>query len=532
MMVRRMRFLFNHASLGVITASAGVLLRAGRRAGGICYGFPFAECMIRLGVIRVEGTASIAFFPVLCIVMLADESMVGRCTVFSLADFTSGFLGAGSMSAAVGFLVKRLTAGRADMPVIRIIAVPAGCVGCMAGGRNHDAVVVGDFILAAFIQEPCAASGAGPVFRVACFGAGSGFRVSLGQGVVGHGERHIGNLGCAGCIRELLAASAAFPIFNAASSGAGGSYSFVMRQGVRDHRNLCSFGIAAVRAGALLCAGFRAGSFLFGDPFAKVVIRFRICRVDGTASTAFFPVLRSIVIPLIVMLSGRTVFLTAGFTSGLRGAGSGSAAVRSLVQHCIASRADMPVIVAVIAPCFGRRVTGCFLYNRIFIRDLGRAVLIREPLFAGGAGPIRRVAIFRAGCVLCRNSSQRVADRDLRRSNDRCDIFKCRNCRAFLEEFTENRNTLRFCVTFQNLKRQCKQDTFIGGHIKLFRCTCICSVYCAAVCFSAVFINNGIHIEGGFYRKVRNCKFRTVKVDFMTCIDSFQLKLRQVKIEI
>ena len=76
------------------------------------------------------------------------------------------------MSAAVGFLVKRLTAGRADMPVIRIIAVPAGCVGCMAGGRNHDAVVVGDFILAAFIQEPCAASGAGPIRRVAIFRAG------------------------------------------------------------------------------------------------------------------------------------------------------------------------------------------------------------------------------------------------------------------------------------------------------------------------------------------------------------------------
>ena len=183
-MLRRMRFLFNHASLGVITASAGVLLRAGRRAGGICYGFPFAECMIRLGVIRVEGTASIAFFPVLCIVMLADEGMVGRCTVFSLADITNS----------------------------------------------------------------------------------------------------------------------------------------------------------------------------------------------------------------------------------LTRAGSGSAAVRSLVQHCIASRADMPVIVAVIAPCFGRRVTGCFLYNRIFIRDLGRAVFIREPLFTGGAGPVCLVAIFRAGRVLCGNSSQRVAD--------------------------------------------------------------------------------------------------------------------------
>ena len=269
--------------------------------------------------------------------------------------------------------------------------------------------------------------------------------------------------------------------------------------------NHASLGVITASAGVLLRAGRRAGGICYGFPFAECMIRLGIFRVDGTTNTAFFPVLRSIVIPLIVMLSGRTVFLTAGFTSGLRGAGSGSAAVRSLVQHFTASCADMPVMGAVIAPCCRRSMACCFFYNRIFIRDLGRAVLIREPLFTGGTFPIRCIAVFRAGRVLCRNSSQRVADRDLRRSNDRCDIFKCRNCRAFLEEFTENRNTLRFCVTFQNLKRQCKQDTFIGGHIKLFRCTCICSVYCAAICFSAVFINNGIHIEGGFYRKVRNC---------------------------
>ena len=51
------------------------------------------------------------------------------------------------MSATMGFFTKLRTAGRADMPVIRIIAVPAGCVGCMAGGRNHDAGRR-DFILA------------------------------------------------------------------------------------------------------------------------------------------------------------------------------------------------------------------------------------------------------------------------------------------------------------------------------------------------------------------------------------------------
>ena len=446
-MVRRMRFLFDHAGLGVITGGASTFLCTGFRAGRILFSDPTTKGVVCSGVF-INSAAVLASFPMLRIVVLPLIVMVGSRTIFQAADFTSGFLGAGSMSAAVGFLVKRLTAGRADMPVIRIIAVPAGCVGCMAGGRNHDAVVVGDFILAAFIQEPCAASGAGPVFRVACFGAGSGFRVSLGQGVCSHGECHISDLDRAGCIRELLAASAAFPIFNAASSGAGGSYSFVMRQGMRDHRNLCSFGIAAVRAGALLCAGFRAGSFLFGDPFAKVVIRFRICRVDGTASTAFFPVLRSIVIPLIVMLSGRTVFLTAGFTSGLLGAGSGSASVRSLVQHFTASCADVPVIGAVIAPCCRRSMACCFFYNRIFIRDLGRAVLIREPLFAGGAGPIRRVAIFRAGFVLCRNTSQRVADRDLRRGNLRSVIRKCVIVIHTLESVNMKSNFHRGCQAF------------------------------------------------------------------------------------
>ena len=221
----------------------------------------------------------------------------------------------------------------------------------------------------------------------------------------------------------------------------------MMRQGMRNRRNLSCFGIAAVRAGTLLCTGLRAGRILFGDPTTKGVI----CSggfINRVAVLASLPMLRIAVIPLIVMCSGRTVFLTAGFTSGLRGAGSGSAAVRSLVQHCIASRADMPVIVAVIAPCFGRRVTGCFLYNRIFIRDLGRAVLIREPLFAGGAGPIRRVAIFRAGCVLCRNSSQRVADRDLRRGNLRSVIRKCVIVIHTLESVNMKSNFHRGCQAF------------------------------------------------------------------------------------
>ena len=221
------------------------------------------------------------------------------------------------------------------------------------------------------------------------------------------------------------------------------------------------------------------------------------CFVDlRMADTAFFPMLFCIMLLYIAVRSCFTVLKSIGTCRTADGTTLVVDSRRS------AGRSGFPVLLI----CkFLILMTGCFCDDRIFIRDLGRAVFIREPLFAGGAFPIRRIAVFRAGRILCGNGSQRVADCDLRRGNDRCDIFKCRNCRAFLEEFTENRNTLRFCVTFQNLKRQCKQDTFIGGHIKLFRCTCICSVYCAAVCFSAVFINNGIHIEGGFYRKVLNC---------------------------
>ena len=254
-----------------------------------------------------------------------------------------------------------------------------------------------------------------------------------------------------------------------------------------------SFLIVMRRQFTIRCAAGGANSLCSAGCLAAAMSCFVGLRM---ADAAFFPMLFCI---MLLYIAVRSLFaILKGF--GTRRTADGATLV--VDSRRSAGRSGFQVLLI----CkFLILMTGCFFYNRIFIRDLGRAVLIREPLFAGGAGPIRRVAIFRAGCVLCRNSSQRVADRDLRRSNDRCDIFKCRNCRAFLEEFTENRNTLRFCVTFQNLKRQCKQDTFIGGHIKLFRCTCICSVYCAAVCFSAVFINNGIHIEGGFYRKVLNC---------------------------
>ena len=274
----------------------------------------------------------------------------------------------------------------------------------------------------------------------------------------------------------------------------------------------CQFSILCIanRADSLCSAGCRSAAMVLYFDFV-------------VANTALFPVLVFVMLLYIAVRS----FFTVLKRLGTRYTTDRAALVVDSRRSAGCSGLQIPLIHSFLI-----LMTGCFCDDRNFIRNLMLAVLIREPLFAGGAFPIRRVAIFRAGCVLCRNSSQRVADRDLRRGNDRCDIFKCRNCRAFLEEFTENRNTLRFCVTFQNLKRQCKQDTFIGGHIKLFRCTCICSVYCAAVCFSAVFINNGIYIEGGFYRKVRKWYFRTVIVDFMTCIDSFQLKLRQVKIEI
>ena len=63
MTLRRMRFLFNHAGFGVVTAGAGVLLCAGRRAGGIRHSLPFTERVVRLGIFRANGTANSAFFP-------------------------------------------------------------------------------------------------------------------------------------------------------------------------------------------------------------------------------------------------------------------------------------------------------------------------------------------------------------------------------------------------------------------------------------------------------------------------------------
>lgn len=67
---------------------------------------------------------------------------------------------------------------------------------------------------------------------IAIFRAGGSFCFGLVQGVVSHGDRHIGDLCRAGFIRELFVAGAALPVFDTAGSSAGGSYSFVMRQGM------------------------------------------------------------------------------------------------------------------------------------------------------------------------------------------------------------------------------------------------------------------------------------------------------------
>ena len=292
-----------------------------------------------------------------------------------------------------------------------------------------------------------------------------------------------------------------------------------MRQGMRDHRNLCSFGIAAVRTGVLLFANCRAGGSSYGFPVAEYMIRLGAIRVGGTASTAFFPVL------CIVMLADKgvvrlfTIFSLADIADGLCLAGSGSTAVRSLVQHCIASRANMPVIRTIVGPCFGRSMTRC-CNNGLLRGDFRFALCIREQLFTGGAGPVCLVAIFRAGCVLCRNSGQRVADCDLRRSNDGNNIFKIREGCTLLEKFTENRNVLLLCVTFQNFKRQCKQYAFARRYIRLFFCTSRSRSYRTTICFAVVFnrigFNNHKHVCN-----IQNFMFFIANGDFIFRIDGY-----------
>ena len=165
-------------------------------------------------------------------------------------------------------------------------------------------------------------------------------------------------------------------------------------------------------------------------------------------------------------------------------------------------------------------MTGCFCDDRIFIRDLGRAVFIREPLFTGGADPVCLVAIFRAGCVLCRNSGQRVADCDLRRSNDGSNIFKIREGCTLLEKFTENRNVLLLCVTFQNFKRQCKQYAFARRYIRPFFCTSRSRSYRTTICFAVVFNRIGVNNHKHVFN-IRNFIFFIANGDFIFRIDGY-----------
>ena len=415
MMRQGMRGLRKLFCLRIAAVCAGALLCTGLRAAGIRHGFPFTERMIRLEVIRVDGTANAAFFPVLCIVMLADKGVVRLFTIFSLADIAAGLCLAGSGSAAVRGLVQHCFAGRADVPVVGAVAGPYIRTS-MTSCRNYR-ILLRNLRFARCIREQLFADGAGPICYIAIFRAGGSFCFGLVQGVVSHGDRHIGDLCRAGFIRELFVAGAALPVFDTAGSSAGGSYSFVMRQGMRNRRNLSCFGIAAVRAGTLLCTGLRAGRILFGDPTTKGVI----CSggfINRVAVLASLPMLRIAVIPLIVMCSGRTVFLTADFTSSLLGAGSMSATMGFLIKRLAAGRTNMPVIRIVVVPAgFIGCVAGSRNHDAVVVGDLMLAAFIREPCTAGGADPVFLIASCRAGCVLCRNSSQCVGNRQFYRNN-------------------------------------------------------------------------------------------------------------------
>ena len=195
---------------------------------------------------------------------------------------------------------------------------------------------------------------------------------------------------------------------------------------------------------------------------------------------------------LIIMRSQFTILCAAGSADGLCSAGCRTAAMGCFVSSCMADTTFIPMLFCImllyiavrslfaILKGFGTRrtadgatlvvdsrrsagrsgfqvlrickflilMTGCFCDDRIFIRNLMLAVLIREPLFAGGAFPIRCIAVFRAGRVLCRNSSQRVADRDLRRGNLRSVIRKCVIVIHTLESVNMKSNFHRGCQAF------------------------------------------------------------------------------------
>ena len=197
-----------------------------------------------------------------------------------------------------------------------------------------------------------------------------------------------------------------------------------------------SFLIVMRRQFTIRCAAGGANSLCSAGRSAAAMD----CFVDlRMADAAFFPMLFCIMLLYIAVRSCFTVLKSIGTCRTADGT--------TLVVDSRRSAGRSGFQVLRICK-FLILMTGCFCDDRIFIRNLMLAVLIREPLFAGGAFPIRCIAVFRAGRVLCRNSSQRVADRDLRRGNLRSVIRKCVIVIHTLESVNMKSNFHRGCQAF------------------------------------------------------------------------------------
>ena len=89
----------------------------------------------------------------------------------------------------------------------------------------------GDFGFSVGITEAFAADVALPVFAVAVLGAGFGFRVDLGESVMGgNNSGGFGDFIFAVCVAEAFAADGALPVFAVAVLGAGRGGGFMMRE--------------------------------------------------------------------------------------------------------------------------------------------------------------------------------------------------------------------------------------------------------------------------------------------------------------
>ena len=81
------------------------------------------------------------------------------------------------------------------------------------------------------MTEAFAADVALPVFAVAVLGAGFGFRVDLGESVMGgNNSGGFGDFGFPVCVAEAFAADVALPVFAVAVLGAGRGGGFMMRE--------------------------------------------------------------------------------------------------------------------------------------------------------------------------------------------------------------------------------------------------------------------------------------------------------------